>query len=153
MLFQLKLREHDFEIGEADAPYLLRWHLVPRNRWFSNIYLHRILRSDDDRALHDHPWWNISIVLRGGYWEYKPFIIMGRKTVLPIWRGAGAIVFRRPAAAHRLEIDPSVGPTWTLFITGPKVREWGFLCPKGWRHHDEFAAAGSPGQIGQGCGE
>jgi hypothetical protein len=34
--------------------------------------VHNIKRSDYDRALHDHPWWNISIVLRGGYWEVFP---------------------------------------------------------------------------------
>ena len=35
--------------------YLSRWHIIPRNRYF-NIYLHKFVGSDDDRALHDHPW-------------------------------------------------------------------------------------------------
>ena len=41
-------------------------------RWLTNriaARLHHTLRSDRDRALHDHPSWNISIVLTGGYWE------------------------------------------------------------------------------------
>ena len=38
-------------IGGAEDPYLLRWYLIPRNP-FVNVYLHKFLRSDDDRALH-----------------------------------------------------------------------------------------------------
>lgn len=34
--------------------------------------VHKVLRSDEDRALHDHPWQNASIVLDGGYWEVVP---------------------------------------------------------------------------------
>jgi hypothetical protein len=48
-------RRPDFIIGGADNPYLLRWWIIPRNRW-CNVYLHKILRDDDPRALHDHPW-------------------------------------------------------------------------------------------------
>ena len=48
-------RHPDFIVGGKDNPYLLRWFVIPRNPVF-NIYLHRFLRSDDDRALHDHPW-------------------------------------------------------------------------------------------------
>jgi hypothetical protein len=43
-------RAPDFIIGGAERPYMLRWFLLPRNEVF-NIYYHRILRDDDDRAL------------------------------------------------------------------------------------------------------
>ena len=46
-----------------------RWWVIPRNKWF-NVYLHHFLRSDDDRALHDQPWWNLSILLDGEYTEH-----------------------------------------------------------------------------------
>ena len=60
-----KARKPDFIIGGHDAPYLLRWWLIPRNRFF-NVYVHQFLRSDDDRALHDHPWLlNCAILLNG----------------------------------------------------------------------------------------
>ena len=65
------MRKPDFIIGPKDAPYLRRWWIIPRNRLF-NIYLHQILRSDDDRALHDHPWINCSIILKGRYMEVTP---------------------------------------------------------------------------------
>jgi hypothetical protein len=47
-------RKPDFVIGDH---YLHRWWVVPRNEK-SNVYLHEILHSDDDRAMHDHPWDN-----------------------------------------------------------------------------------------------
>lgn len=158
-------RPPDFVIGGADRPYLLRWWLTPwrgwterakhdRRAWVNwlgklselliNAYLHQFWRSDDDRALHTHPWlFNISILLRGTYLEHTAKGVRRRE--------AGDIVFRWGAAAHRIELTD--GPVWTLFITGPKVREWGFLCPQGFVHWRIFTAADDRGAIGRGCGE
>lgn len=134
-------RPADFIIGGAENPYMFRWWIIPRNRWF-NIYLHHIVRDDDDRALHDHPWVNISIVLKGGYLEVMPGVAK--------WRAPGSVVFRRPKSAHRLVVGPG-GSCWSLFITGPRVREWGFLCPQGWRHWQVFTAANDSARVGRGC--
>ncbi len=134
-------RKPDFIIGPHDAPYLRRWWVIPRNRWF-NIYLHQILASDDDRALHDHPWVNCSIILKGRYREITPTKVSERRA----WRP----VLRRAVAAHRLVILPGES-CWSLFITGPIVRQWGFHCPKGWRIWTEFVNARDSGQIGKGC--
>jgi hypothetical protein len=137
-------REPDFVIGDN---YLVRWWIIPRNRWF-NIYLHNIRRSDDDRALHDHPWWNCSIVLAGCYDEVTP-----RGTFR---RHAGSFVFRRATAQHRLEMpvtNGETGNTWTLFITGPRVREWGFWCPQGFVHWKWFTDPEDSSKTGRGCGE
>src|ERR1700761_649655 len=62
-------RRPDVLIGKAGDTYMRRWWVIPRNRFF-NIYLHNFLRSDDDRALHDHPWVNMSILLWGRYIEH-----------------------------------------------------------------------------------
>lgn len=142
------MREPDFIIGK-DSPggaYLKRWWVIPRNRWF-NIYLHQILRDDDDRALHDHPWWNVSLILRGGYFECTP----GPDHDRPCrrWRGAGSVTFRRARSAHRLEVHKR--PAWTLFITGPRLREWGFYCPKGWVLWKDFVSPDDHGSVGPGC--
>ena len=140
-------RKPDMVIGERDRPYLNRWWLIPRTRWF-NVYLHTIHRDDDDRALHDHPWWNLSILLAGSYVEHT--INAGGVHVRKL-REAGDLVFRRARAAHRLEI--ARGPCWTLFITGPKLRSWGFHCPNGWVPWREFTDPTDSGRIGRGCGE
>lgn len=144
-------RAPDLVIGEPDAPYLKRWYVIPRNP-VANIYLHLILRSDEDRALHDHPWWNVSIILIGGYFEHR---IAAGGIASRTWRGWRSITFRAARAAHRLEIDPAHGETAvTLFITGPRFREWGFHCAQaGWRHWRDFTAGPNGETIGRGCGE
>lgn len=133
-------RNPDFIIGSMWNPYLLRWFVIPRNTVF-NIYLHCIIRNDDDRALHDHPWWNLSIILKGSYREIMP---NGQRVLR-----RGSIRLRRPIAAHRLEVVD--GPVWTLFITGPRVREWGFYCPQGWKHWKLFTNPNNTGEVGPGC--
>lgn len=138
-------RKPDFIIGGADAPYMLRWWIVPRNRWF-NIYLHRFLRSDDDRALHDHPWGNVSLLIDGEYTEHT--ISAGGVQHRQIYT-AGDLKFRRATAAHRVELH--AGPCWSLFITGPVIREWGFHCPAGWRPWKQFVSDRDNGAIGRGC--
>jgi hypothetical protein len=138
------MRPPDFIIGGPERPYLLRWWLL-RTKYL-RIYLHKIMRDDDDRALHDHPWWNISIVLRGGYREVTA---AGAE-----WRGPGSIVVRRATAAPRLELPVRNGGIrycWSLFITGPRIREWGFHCPNGWRVWHEFVDTRDRGQVGRGC--
>jgi len=109
-------RPPDFKIREN---YLHRWWLIPRNR-VCNIYLHHMMESDDNRALHDHPWHSLSIILKGKFLE----ITEDNKSS---WRKRGQVVFRRATLAHRLELLPGE-EAWTLFITGPKIREWGFHC-------------------------
>jgi hypothetical protein len=134
--------------------YLHHWHVIPRNR-FCNVYLHHFLRSDDDRALHDHPWVNASIILKGEYLEHFQ---NGRIE----HRRPGDVVFRWLHTAHRVELfhgsrrqplhSPPPIEVWTIFITGPKVREWGFLGPQGWVPWQEFLSREDSVEIGPWCG-
>lgn len=141
-------RRTDVVIGGADRPYLLRWWLLPRNPVF-NIYLHRFIRSDDDRALHDHMYVNLSILLDGAYTEHT--IKAGGVNVRKLYR-AGDVKFRWPWQAHRIELTD--GFCWTLFITGPRIRNWYFHCENaGMVPWQEFVAADDSGSIGRGCGE
>jgi hypothetical protein len=138
-------RRPDVLIGKPDDTYMERWWVIPRNRFF-NVYLHHFLRSDDDRALHDHPWLNASILLYGRYTEHTVAAggVHHRKEY-----GAGNIKLRGPRYAHRVELTH--GPCWSLFITGPNVREWGFHCPQGWRPWQQFVDSNNSGHIGKGC--
>jgi len=146
-------RHPDFVIGGGARPYLRRWFVIPRNPFF-NVYLHQFLRSDDDRALHDHPWlFNISWVLRGAYVEHT--IKAGGIGVRKL-RIAGSMKFRLGPSPHRLELTTVLKGIplccWTLFITGPRVRRWGFHCAeRGWVHWRDFTAPGDSGAIGKGC--
>ena len=121
-------------IGSPDrvigGDYLQRWYLLPRNHW-CNVYLHKFGRSDDDRALHDHPWYSVSLLLKGELLEHS----FNRKRHIPwLWP-----VCRSAKFAHRLELVK--GPVWTLFITGPRIRKWGFYAPHGWCYWRHFLAA------------
>jgi hypothetical protein len=137
-------REPDLYIGGRRNPYLLRWYLIPRNRWF-NVYLHKFMRDDDDRALHDHPWASISFVLWGGYREL--YRLNGRDVERTVT--AGMVLFRPAEFSHRVMLGG--GTCWTLFVTGPRQREWGFHCPHGWRHWREFTSGDHGETVGRGC--
>ncbi|CPR57358.1 hypothetical protein [Mycobacteroides abscessus] len=128
--------QHHLAIGGEDDPYLLRWYLIPRNKRL-NIYLHQFIRSDDDRALHDHPWWFWSFVLAGHYYEHRAD---GRR----IKRHWASIAYRAAKTRHRVELPKSNDPMslleredccWTIVVTGPRTRDWGFWVPRRPIHH------------------
>lgn len=132
-----------FIAGPRDNPFLHRWYILPRNPLL-NIYVHKFLRSDDDRALHDHPWASLSLTLRGRAWDVRAD---GATLARP-----GSVTFRRATHTHRVQLLDPARPYWTLFITGPKVREWGFACPKGWRHWRHYSEPTADGnRVGKGC--
>ena len=151
-------RDPDFVVGAGGVggPYLLRWWLIPRNRVF-NIYLHKFLRDDDDRALHDHPWPWLSFLLCGSYIEHT---IAAGGVHRRMARHPGSLKVSRPGRAHRIELagfdgfngGPFKPACWTIFITGPRLRDWGFHCPeRGWVPWQRFTAEGKPGEVGPGC--
>ena len=122
----------DEKTGEL---YLRRWRIL-QTPWFA-IYLHKIATPDKDRDLHDHPWPFVSLVLRGGYDEvlcehpendaingYRP---IGRI----VRRGWLSLGFRRATDAHRI-VRLHRDPTWTLVLTGPRRRSWGFYTESGY---------------------
>lgn len=128
-------RSPDSIIPCAEGDYLLRWYILPPNRFLS-VYVHLILASDDDRAMHDHRSATLSLILEGGYDELVP------TNGDPFWpklhiRQPGDVVFRLPGDLHRLQV-PKNGYALTLFVTGPTVREWGFRTPVGWVRHEEY---------------
>lgn len=141
-------RPPDFVIGPVRDPYMLRWWLIPQNRFF-NIYLHQILHDDEDRALHDHPWASLSYMIAGKLVE----LYRDPKNPKSYTRTlkAGQWVRRSATFAHRLILVSDTATT--IFMIGPVVREWGFHCPQGWIPWREFVKPDSPGEVGRGCGE
>lgn len=66
------------EIVNCDRDlYLTRWYLL-RFKSFA-VFLHYFHRSDEDRALHDHPWNFITIPLWRGYYEHTKPIVFCRE--------------------------------------------------------------------------
>lgn len=110
--FQLRWAEW---IGSADCLYMQRWVLV---LFGYAIRLHHWVASDDPRHLHDHPWWMLIIVLKGGYTD----ISETKRDELK----AGSVRFRPATHKHTVAVN---GSCWSLLFTGPKVRNWGFWVP------------------------
>lgn len=146
-----------FYIGGEQNPYLMRWFLIPKNP-FLNVFLHKFVRDDDDRALHDHPWPFCSIMIRGKYLE-----VTGESEVDVAERYAPSICFRRANHKHRVVLwnlidvvnDKLVSakiPCWTIIVTGPQSRTWGFWCKENrfvpWY---DFVDLTDEGKVGKGC--
>ena len=58
------------------------------------------------------------MILKGGYWEYTE---KGK-----FWRGPGFFAFRYPTHFHRIELKDEEEGSWSFFVRGPKIRDWGF---------------------------
>jgi hypothetical protein len=100
-------------LGLPDCPYVIRWRIeVPAG----SLRIHHWLGPDDDRAFHDHPWPFTTLVLRGGYTDFSP---AGAEHLR-----AGSIRYR--AAVYQHTVVPDAGGAWTVLITGPPMRSWGF---------------------------
>ena len=121
-------------------PYLERYYvfLKDRDRFPFNIFVHKFLKSDPD-DVHDHPWPFLTIILRGGYWEWIPvFNVRGAKIhEYCVWRRPGSFRFAQANSFHRIDLDPDV-EWWTLFMPGIKQRDWGFLVKNRWVQWQEY---------------
>ena len=102
----------------AKGPLLVHYFLL-RTRPIS-VFLHHLIASDEDRALHDHPWSFITILLTGGYWEHT----MTER----LWRRRFSVLYRPAEWQHRLELEK---PVWTLVIKFRSRRDWGFITAAG----------------------
>lgn len=139
----------DFTVyNDNGAPSLQRWHLI-RTRWM-RLYLHKHV-GDDRTVLHDHSWHSLSLCLRGGYWE---IVRHGISQAVMHKRKPWRLVYRRPETAHRIVLhrnaDGSARHAWTLFITGPKRREWGFHFRSGWLPWHAAVEPDNPGKMREG---
>ena len=123
-----------------NEPYLERYYLFlkERERFPFNVFLHKFLKSDPD-DVHDHPWPFATLILKGGYWEWRPqFDSEGRKIgEVAKWCGPGSFRTARATTYHRIELDPAV-TCWTLFMPGPKQRDWGFLVRNVWVQWEQY---------------
>jgi hypothetical protein len=121
---------------EGHVPYMGRYHLIFKNRYCPfNIFINKIFAfASDPNDMHDHPWSFVSIIIKNGYWEYRP----GMKK---IWRGPGNINYRKAETLHRVELleeGYNAKPSWSIVFIGPFRRKWQFLTNEE-RHEDDEA--------------
>ncbi len=114
----------DYMDGE---PYLTRV-VFPRIFGVRPL-LHRFHRGDGDRALHNHPWtWSLSIILRGSYTEERlegHVNMAGKQVAITKERRVRWFNWLTHKDFHR--VATLHGDVWTLFLSGPRRQDWGFL--------------------------
>jgi hypothetical protein len=117
------------------TPYLRRWVL---DLGFGSLRLHHWLCSDDDRAPHDHPYWMVTCILKGGYHDVQWQLVRvffgdedhGERWV-PLWKHRKAPSIRFWPAEHTHHVHVDEGGCWSLCITGRQSRIWGFWQMRG----------------------
>ena len=126
-----------FQVRKGDTPYLDRLRVVQTPLF--GVFLHRIHQPDVDRDPHDHPWPFLSFVLSGGYTERIWADKKRRRNdlhSLEFRRGRWSLHRMRADRAHRiLSVEDQL---WTLVLTGPRKRDWGFWTNDGlvlWRDY------------------
>ena len=152
-----------YEIGREGRAYLTRW-VIWGSRFSGNgskVYLHYFWQSDEEAALHDHPWPFWSLVLWGGYFEVTRVLhpehvgvfIDQRKYAKDRngfwmhwnWYGPLSLLKRDAKWQHRVALSYKIRHPITLVWCGPKERSWGWWCKQGFvphRQSDKFAELG-----------
>lgn len=138
-------------IGPPECPLFTRWTLLaPRNLFKLRVHHFAPERQDGD-CPHDHPWWFLTFVVKGGYddlvtckdcdgekvewllvgagddsdWvEVRCRRCRGRGIILSDRVNAPTVRFRRADYQHMTRTDER--GAWTVVITGPVARDWGF---------------------------
>jgi hypothetical protein len=143
--------------ADGQTRYMGRWWLFnpysrethkPARWWCPwSFRIHHIMRHDEDRDLHDHPWDARTIILGGWYVEQRQAGDEWKKSVMSglvpdpdpkfvnwikqeaceyIRRDAGDTARLMHGEYHRIhQISP--GGVYTLFITSKWRGDWGFL--------------------------
>lgn len=149
-------------------PYLERWIFgfgIPGREALFSLRLHHFFSSDEPH-LHDHPFAFWTLVLRGSYEDWVacswcdgrggrdyaewvdmpsgPTPVQGRRPcaychgsgqMLGTRMTPGRIRFRPALHKHRVVTTGC----WTLVLSGPKIRDWGFDVPGiGWLRQREY---------------
>src|SRR6266498_4159033 len=132
--------------ARADGkPYLSRFYIFGGPRTWSsigqnegesygwswlpfNIMLHKFHMSDDDSALHNHPWkWSYSLILAGGYVEERRINnYTNVHSTFLTWRVFRPWQWNSIKADDFHRVDLIEKDCWTLFIAGPKSQSWKF---------------------------
>lgn len=121
LLTALKALFPSVTIAVGGKPYLTR---LGKDRARGGLFLHRFHSSDRGDQLHDHPWaWGLSLVLSGGYSEERR---QPDGTVARTEKRPGSLNLIRGTDFHRVDLLDERRGAWTLFLVGPRTKDWGF---------------------------
>jgi hypothetical protein len=140
------------EIVSKEGKVHFRRYRLLATPWF-NIYIHQILKSDEEAHMHDHPWHFQSYIIKGSYaekWTEYPDHLYAFESVWsskPAMEGlAPRRVIRHHARdAHKITLlTPDV---WTFVITWGRKRLWGYQTEQGWIDFKTYRELKDEGRI------
>lgn len=121
-------------VSKTGDVHFRRYRLI-QTPWFA-LYIHHILKSDEDRDLHDHPWNFSSLILKGSYaemWKKSPLFKVNRNQVYY----PGDIVKHAAEDAHKITLMSK--DVWTLVLVSGPRRPWGYRLKDGtWLSHQAY---------------
>jgi hypothetical protein len=121
--FRTPLRHlHDLDGGL----YMGRWavinegtlgsRILERLTGYSSVRLHKIMRPDHDRDLHNHPFTYRTFVVRGFYVEERQVgVVTQGRVPHVVFNHAGSTTRMTPQHFHRIS-DATRDGVWTLFF-------------------------------------
>lgn len=123
-----------YTITTDGSPYLTRILLSRllklKDKLGVGVYIHKFHRPDIDQHLHNHPWkWAFSVILSGSYTEERFVDVVSNGGLAPLTVSKTRRVrwFNKLTDADYHKVETLHGDVWTLFITGPRTQDWGFL--------------------------
>lgn len=133
-------------LGATDNPLITRWGLNVKG--LGGIYIHKMHRPDGDPELHNHRWWFVSFIVKGGYVEKYVERILPESVLYVGWGSGQKLRYWRKHTLHFMPrgcahtiISLDTYPTWTIVLHGPLKGDWGFFTREGYVDHETFIAA------------
>ena len=114
--------------SQEGALHFQRWEILQVGD--KTLYMHHLLRADEDRHCHDHPWDFRSLILKGGYEAMDP--TGETKTFTP------GSLYKMKAVGEYHRISRLLEPTWTLVLVSPRSHLWGYLTEDGWVSNERY---------------
>lgn len=136
-------------ISKEGVVHFRRYRLLS-TPWF-NIYIHNILKSDEDRDPHDHPWGFIVFMFWGSYQEdwlgaYEDYRYWAGQPLRTSIRSIGSLFAHAAKDFHKITLRSK--SVWTLvFASGRKRPGWGYQTRKGWIHFKEYRQLKNEGKL------
>ncbi len=143
LLERLLTRVFPSEDVGAGRSGMLRWHvfgstdraddsrsLLPclPSIFGCRVMIHKQTKPDRGPAPHDHPWGFWSFVIKGGYAEV---VRHSNGVRLLNVRAPLSLKYRPPEFCHRIYRLLDGVSSWTLVVTTPYRRRWGFWTREG----------------------
>jgi hypothetical protein len=111
---------------------------------FGCLYLHQILKSDEDLDKHDHPWDFESVILSGAYDEFSTYPPNFDEVYYNKYY-AGDTIKHKAEDAHKIRLRSK--EVWTLVWVSGRERDWGYQTPMGWIGHQKYRQLKNEGKL------